>query len=99
MASSRSAPPVRPSAPSNGELKQIVVGSSSESPHIAAQRRYRVRIDRDWYEGGFTKRWFGWNFEAFGSSGMQLNLIDEVFELPRTPRARWHARTRKPSAS
>lgn len=83
-------------APSNEELKRIVVGSSSESSHISTHRRYRVRIGRDWYEGGFTKRWFGWNFEAFGSSGMQLNLIDEVFELPGLPPPRWSARAPKP---
>jgi len=90
MAGSKS--PARPGDP----LKRIVVGSSSESPNISAQRRYRVRIDRGWYEGIFTKKWFGWNFEAFGPSGMQLNLIDEVFELPRPPLPRWLARTPKP---
>jgi len=81
---------------SSGTLKRIVVGSSSETSKINAHRKYRVRIGRDWYEGIFSKRWFGWNFEAFGPSGMQLNLIDEVFELPRTRPLRWSAKIPKP---
>lgn len=64
-------------------LKRIVVRSSSESSQISAQRKYRVRIGRRWYEGSFSKRWFGWLFVEFGDTGMQLNLIDEVFEMPR----------------
>ena len=63
-------------------LKRIVVGSSSESPHIRSQKKYRVRIGNKWFEGAFSKRWFGWLFDDFGDTGMQLNLIDEVFELP-----------------
>lgn len=63
-------------------LKKIPVGSSSESCHIHARRIYRVRIARRWYEGAFTKQWFGWRFEGYGSAGMQLNLIEQVYELP-----------------
>jgi hypothetical protein len=66
------------------DLKRIIVGSSSESSHISAQREYKVRIGPRWYEGRFSKRWFGWLFENFGDTGMQLNLIDEIFEIPRT---------------
>ena len=62
-------------------LKRIAVGSSSENPHIHPRRMYRVRIEKDWYEGTFSKRWFGWIFNDYGDTGMQLNLIDEVFEV------------------
>jgi len=88
-----------PESVSSGTLKRIVVGSSSETSSISAQRKYRVRIGREWLEGVFTKRWFGWNFEPFGASGMQLNLIDEVFELPQTRPRRWPARPPKPPVS
>lgn len=64
-------------------LKRIRVGSSSENTEIRSQRRYRVRIGSDWHEGSFTKYWFGWKFEGGGSDGLQLNLIDEVFEILR----------------
>jgi len=63
-------------------LKRIPVGSSSESPHIRSQKKYRVRIGNKWFEGAFSRQWFGWLFDNFGDTGMQLNLIDEVFELP-----------------
>ncbi len=62
-------------------LKKIRVGSSSESAHIDSRKRYRVRIEKRWYEGSFTKQWFGWRFEGYGTSGMQLNLIDQVYEI------------------
>ena len=77
--------------PAEAGLKRIVVGSSSESGHISAQRKYRVRIGPRWYEGRFSKRWFGWLFEDFGDTGLQLNLIDEVFEVvaPRTRSPKW----------
>ena len=62
-------------------MKMIRVGSSSESSDISSQKRYRVRIDSAWHEGTFRKYWFGWKFEDFGTSGIQLNLIDEVYEI------------------
>jgi hypothetical protein len=71
-------------------LKRIPVGSSSTSSMIDPRKRYRVRIEDRWYEGTFSKQWFGWNFEDYGSSGIQLNLIDEVFEIVPV-----HAKVRK----
>ncbi len=62
-------------------LKKIPVGTSSESPHIGARKRYRVQIEGKWYEGTFSKQWFGWRFDGYGDSGMQLNMIDKVYEI------------------
>jgi len=61
--------------------KRIPVTGSSLSPLIDSRKRYRVRVERKWYEGTFSKKWFGWQFDDYGSSGIQLNLIDEVYEL------------------
>jgi len=75
--------------------KRILVGSSSDSGKISSHHRYRVRIGKEWYEGAFSKRWFGWNFDGIEPSGMQLNLIDEVFELPQAKsRKGWILRPR-----
>jgi hypothetical protein len=63
------------------KLKKIPVGTSSESGQIDSRKRYRVKIDGKFYEGSFSKQWFGWQFDNYGSSGIQLNLIDEVFEI------------------
>jgi hypothetical protein len=65
------------------KLKKIPVGSSSESSHIDSRKKYRVKIEGKWYEGSFSKQWFGWNFDGYGSSGMQLNMIDQVYEIVR----------------
>jgi CheY-like chemotaxis protein len=77
--------------------KRILVGSSSESAKISSHHKYRVRIGKNWYEGAFSKRWFGWNFDGIEPSGMQLNLIDEVYELPKARFMKsWNSRPRVP---
>ena len=63
------------------KLKKVPVGSSSESGHINPRRKYRVRVDGKWYEGSFSKKWFGWSFEGGGLPETQLNLIDQVYEI------------------
>jgi hypothetical protein len=67
-------------------LKKIPVGASGASSMIDYKKRYRVRIDGRWYEGTFSRRWFGWNLEGYGTSGIQLDLVDEVFEIMSCPR-------------
>lgn len=76
-------------------LKRIPVGSSSESSRIDGHKKYRVKIHGSWHEGSFSKQWFGWRFDGYGPSGLQLNLVEQVFEIqsldprkrPRKPRA------------
>jgi hypothetical protein len=70
------------------KLKKIPVGASSESGHISSRKRYRVKIDGAWYEGTFSKQWFGWRFDGYGGSGIQLNLIDAVYEIVTDPKPR-----------
>jgi hypothetical protein len=79
------------------KLKKIPVGTSSTSSHINSRKRYRVKIEGRWYEGSFSKQWFGWRFDDYGTSGMQLNLIDEVYEIvPAAPAAKSKAPRRAP---
>ena len=67
-------------------LKKIKIGGKSESTEISDRKHYRVKIDGEWYEGTFAKRWFGWEFEgAQNQIKMQLNLIDEAYELVLVP--------------
>ena len=61
-------------------LKKIPTGETSESGHISPRKQYRVKIDGSWYEGRFSKQWFGWQFDGY-RTGIQLNLIDEVYEI------------------
>lgn len=78
-----------------GSLKKIPVGSSSESSHIDSRKRYRVKIEGRWYEGSFSKQWFGWRFDGYGTSGIQLNLVDQVYEIVPADRMKG----RKPAAA
>ena len=66
-------------------LKKIPVGPSSESSHISPRKRYRVQIEGKWYEGFFSKQWFGWRFDGYGASGIQLNMVDQVYEIGSPP--------------
>jgi hypothetical protein len=70
------------------KLRRVPVGSSSQSSDIQARKRYRVKIDDEWYEGSFSRQWFGWQFDGY-RNGIQLNLIDEVFEIesPKPPKS------------
>jgi len=67
------------------KLKRIPVTGSSESNHISSRKRYRVKIGKTWHEGQFSKQWFGWQFDGV-NPGIQLNLVDEVFEIQSPPR-------------
>lgn len=69
---------------SSTSLKKIKVTGSSENTQINSRKRYRVKIDGVWHEGQFSKQWFGWQFDGV-ERGIQLNLIDEVYEIVRTP--------------
>ena len=64
------------------ELTRIPVGSSSESAHIESYKRYRVKIDGQWFEGCFSRQSFGWNFDDYRNFGLPLGQIDAVYELP-----------------
>jgi hypothetical protein len=76
-------------------LRPIRVGGSSESSDIHPRRRYRVKIDGEWHEGQFSKQWFGWQFDGV-PNGIQLNLIDEVFEIMDSPKPDGANRGRRP---
>ena len=62
------------------KLRRIHVGGTSQSSDIQSRKRYRVKIEDEWYEGQFSRQWFGWQFDGY-RNGIQLNLIDEVFEI------------------
>lgn len=62
------------------KLKKIRITGSSECAHISSRKRYRVKIEGQWHQGQFSKQWFGWQFDGV-TPGLQLNLIDEVYEI------------------
>lgn len=41
---------------------------------------YLVKIYDRWYAGKFSMQWYGWNFNNWGTSGMQLgSSITEIY--------------------
>jgi hypothetical protein len=76
-------------------LRPIRVGGSSQSPDIHVRKRYRVKIDGEWYEGQFSRQWFGWQFDGY-RNGIQLNLVDEVFEIVQSPKPGGNRAGRRP---
>jgi hypothetical protein len=87
-----------PKAPKDArKLRCVRVGTSSQSGDIHQRRRYRVKIDGEWYEGQFSKQWFGWQFDGY-RNGIQLNLLDEVFEIVESPKTGGARAARRPPA-
>ena len=36
---------------------------------------YIVKIEGCWYMGKFVKEWYGWNFDSWGTTGIELAHI------------------------
>lgn len=49
---------------------------SSEDDRINSADSYLVKIGKGWYAGRFSKQWYGWNFDNWGCSGIQLDSIE-----------------------
>ena len=52
-------------------------------PDINCRKTYLVNYGGAIIIGRFTKQWYGWNFNWFGSiyAGVQLDHLDEVWEV------------------
>ena len=49
---------------------------SSNDDRIKINEYYLAKIGNGWYAGRFTKQWYGWNFQNWGCSGIQLDSIE-----------------------
>jgi hypothetical protein len=60
---------------------------TSEHPEISSGRAYLCLIYGLWYVGRFSRQHYGWNFNNWGTSGIQLDSIHQVYEieLPNIP--------------
>lgn len=54
---------------------------SAKNDNINNDATYLVQIHGRWHMGGFSEQWYGWNFQNWGTSGIQLDLIDKVYEV------------------
>jgi len=51
--------------------------SRSDHPDIREDGEYLACLDDGWYAGQFSRQWYGWNFDNWGTSGIQLNAPGE----------------------
>jgi len=77
-----------------------------EALHLVSQGEVEIRegiagicsrVSGQWYEGQFSKQCFGWRFDGIGQ-GIQLNLIDEVYEIESPTRTKPKPRPSRPSS-
>jgi len=55
---------------------------SSKDDRFNEDSQYLVKIHGWWYAGQFSEVWYGWSFDNWGMSGMQLNSIDgPIYEI------------------
>lgn len=63
-------------------LKKIQLNSSNTNDAIVPfETQYLVRVCGRWRAGTFDRQWYGLNFTAYGSEGIELEAIDEVYEI------------------
>jgi hypothetical protein len=67
------------------KLTRIHWGENPQTPLINEHRSYLVKIYGSWYAGSFSMQWYGWNFDNWGTSGIQLSpYITEVYLIEET---------------
>jgi len=60
--------------------------ASSKDDRFNQDSQYLVKINDFWYAGQFSEVWYGWSFDNWGMSGMQLNSIDgPIYEIIERP--------------
>lgn len=55
--------------------------NSSQDDRISEDKWYFAKIYGVWNFGQFSKLWYGWSFNDWGVSGIQLNTIQDLYEV------------------
>jgi hypothetical protein len=56
-------------------------GSNTNDAIVPFENEYLVRVCGRWRAGTFDRQWYGLNFTAYGSEGIELQDVDEVYEI------------------
>lgn len=63
-------------------LKKINLnGTNANDAIVPFDGQYLVKICGRWRAGTFDRQWYGLNFVNYGSEGVELEAIDEVYEI------------------
>lgn len=55
--------------------------SGSKDARIRTNQTYFAKIHGQWCLGTFSEVWYGWNFRNWGTSGIQLDSIEDLYEV------------------
>jgi hypothetical protein len=58
--------------------------AGSKDDRIEPDAHYLALIDGKWFLGQFSEVWYGWNFDDWGTSGIQLDLIEDLYKVDLT---------------
>lgn len=53
--------------------------SGSKDDRIVEGAQYLAKIHNKWYLGTFSEQWYGWSFNGWGYTGIQLDLIEDLY--------------------
>ena len=63
-------------------LKRIGLnGTNANDAIVPYEAQYLVRVHGRWRAGTFDCQWYGLNFTNYGSEGIELEAIDDVYEI------------------
>lgn len=63
-------------------LEGKVQRPSSKDDRFNEDSSYLVKIWDQWHAGQFSEQWYGWSFDNWGTSGMQLDSIEgPIYEI------------------
>jgi hypothetical protein len=63
-------------------LRQVNLnGTNANDAIVPYDAQYLVKVCGRWRAGAFDRQWYGLNFTNYGSEGIELEAIDEVYEI------------------
>lgn len=55
--------------------------AGSKDDRISKDKTYFAKIYGSWHMGKFSEVWYGWTFNNWGTSGCQLDSIEDLYEV------------------
>lgn len=56
-------------------------GTNTNDAIVPFEVEYLTRVHGRWRAGTFDRQWYGLNFTNYGSTGIELEAIEEVYEI------------------
>ncbi len=64
------------------KLKQVDLnGTNTNDAIVPYDVQYLARVYGRWRAGTFDRRWYGLNFTDYGSDGIELEAVEEIYEI------------------